>query len=281
MNLDGKTVLLTGASGGIGAHLAKEFSDAGARLILTGRDPAQLQRVRESLSEQQDHQLIVADLSTDAGVQHLAAECYRNEWEVDLLVNNAGLGDFCFLESTDRVMIRALLMVNLLVPIMLTRELLPLLKARQEAACVYIGSAYGSIGYPGFSVYGATKFGLRGFSEALRRELADTHVRILLAAPRATRTALNSTGVVAMNAAMGNVMDAPECVAQAIVGSILKDRWGMLAFGWPERFFIWLNSLAPHLLDRALRRQLPEIHQYARLPLTGRRLQDQLTGEKP
>jgi len=127
---------------------------------------------------------------------------------------------------------------------------------------VNIGSTFGSIGYPGFSVYCATKFALRGFSEALRRELADTNVGVLYLAPRATRTEMNNAAVEAMNAELQVNMDSPELVAERLVQALDADL-REVHLGFPERLFVRLNGILPRLVDKALRRQLPTIQHYA------------------
>jgi short-subunit dehydrogenase len=182
---------------------------------------------------------------------------------IDVLINNAGLSDFCFLEATDSAMISAMLNINLLVPVLLGVELLPLLKQKDRAVIINIGSIFGGIGYPGFSVYCASKFGLRGFSEALQREFAGSGIEVLYLAPRATKTPINSSRVVEMNRTLGNSMDDPQRVADVICQRISADRWGSCAIGWPERFFLWLNGAFPGLVSLALRRQLPAIKKFA------------------
>ena len=109
---------------------------------------------------------------------------------------------------------------------------------------VNIGSGFGSIGFAGYSGYSASKFALRGFTEALRRELADSSVRVGYLAPRATVTDMNSEQVVAMNKELGNKMDTPESVAEEFL-SLLKSDQTERYIGWPERFFVKLNSLLP------------------------------------
>ena len=134
--------------------------------------------------------------------------------------------------------------------------------ARLSALLLFVGSTFGAIGYPGFAPYSASKFGLRGFAEALRRELADTGIRVLHVAPRATRTAMNADAVVAMNAALGVAMDSPQHVAAQIVQA-LRDETPECALGWPEKFFAHLNRLLPGVVDRALRKQLPTVKRFA------------------
>ena len=151
--------------------------------------------------------------------------------------------------------------LNTLTPILLTRLLLPLMLSRQSVI-VNVGSGFGSIGFAGYCGYSASKFALRGFSEALRRELADTSVSVRYLAPRATTTDMNSDTVVAMNAELGNAMDEPMVVAGALLNLLAKSS-GTSYIGWPERFFIKLNGLFPALVDRALGKQLPAIRRHA------------------
>lgn len=126
-----------------------------------------------------------------------------------------------------------------------------------------LGSTFGSIGYPGFATYCASKFALRGFSEALRRELADTPIKVLYIAPRATRTGMNTQSVVALNDELNVAMDDPKTVA-AQIAAALQYEHELLYLGWPEKFFVRLNSLLPGIVDRALRKQLPVVQRFAR-----------------
>lgn len=128
---------------------------------------------------------------------------------------------------------------------------------------VNLGSAFGSLGYPGFSLYCASKFGLRGFSEALARELADSKIRILHLAPRATATAMNDRRVDALNETLGNAVDPPEAVARALL-RLLRGRRRRLALGRPEILFGLLNALTPGSVDAGIARQLPVIRRCAR-----------------
>ena len=103
---------------------------------------------------------------------------------------------------------------------------------------------------PYAAAYAASKFALRGFSEALRREMADTGVGVLYVAPRATRTSMNSAQAVALNSALKVAMDPPESVADAVLRAIELDR-SELYLGWPEKFFVRLNGLLPSEIGRA------------------------------
>jgi len=125
-----------------------------------------------------------------------------------------------------------------------------------------VGSTFGSIGFPFFAAYSASKFGLRGFSEALQRELDATGVDGIYVAPRAARTPLNTGPVVRMNEALKVAMDPPEVVAEAIVRAIERDR-ERVYLGWPEKAFVRLNALLPGVVGRALRKQSHPMRPYA------------------
>ena len=102
-----------------------------------------------------------------------------------------------------------------------------------------------------------------GFAEALRRELADTQVKVLYFAPRATQTGMNGAQVVAMNDELNVAMDDPHSVALQLLAAIRREEEERY-LGWPEKLFVRLNSLLPRLVDQALRKQLPIIQRFAR-----------------
>lgn len=263
MDISGKNVVLTGASGGIGRAIAGGLSKAGARLILVGRDEARLAALLEELGGG-DHVAIAADISSEDGRRRIFAECQsRSERGISLLINNAGIDGFGLFENQAPQAIRTLIDVNLVSPILLSLELLPLLQCQEESRIINIGSTFGSIGYPGFSTYCASKFGLRGFTEALRRELADSGTSVVYIAPRATRTNLNSAAVVAMNEALGTSMDDPSLVAKKVLQVACGRRNSAKYIGWPEKLFIRINALLPGIVDNSLRKQLPVIRRFA------------------
>lgn len=262
MRLQGRLVLLTGASGGIGAAIAARLAAQGARLILVGRSAERLQALCATLPAAGGaHLPLAADIATDAGREALRRALVGLGRPLDALVNGAGVNRFALLQDTTAGEIEAQLAVNLTAPILLTRLALPFLAP--DGRILNIGSSFGGIGYPGFSSYCASKFALRGFTEALRRELADGAVQVACLAPRATRTPLNSAAVCAMNEALGNATDPPERVARQVERMLLARRMRDRAIGWPERFFLRLNAVLPGLVDGALRRRLGAIKQFA------------------
>ena len=258
MQLKNKQVLLSGASGGIGWAIAESLAEAGANLLLLGRNEKKLFELQQSLPG--DHHIIIADLNTSEGRGKIAQSCLQHG--LDLWINAAGVMDFQLFENQHSDQLQQMLLTNLVSPILLTQNLLPLLQRRKDAAIVNIGSIFGSIGHPGFAAYCASKFGLRGFTEALQRELADSGIRILYLAPRATHTDLNSMAVTALNEALGNRVDSPQKVAQELM-NILASKRKHRYMGWPENFFVRINALFPSLVHRALVKKLPIIRHHA------------------
>lgn len=262
MHLHEARVVLTGASGGIGLAIAAALCAQGARVLAVARHRESL----EPLLQRYPQHLywVGADLTLPADRRKVldAAQAIDG---INLLINAAGINHFAMLEQLDDSDIDAMLALNISAPICLTKTLLPLLKQAESAMVVNVGSTYGSIGYPGYAGYCASKFALRGFSEALRRELADTRVGVLYVAPRATRTSMNSAAAQALNEALKSSVDHPQSVAAAVIHAIAGDRRD-LYLGWPERFFVRLNSLLPNVVDRGLRKQLPLIRRLSQKP---------------
>jgi len=264
MNIKNKTVVLTGASGGIGRAIAEKLDAAEARLVLVGRNEEKLKELVSNL-DGNAHVYVVADISSDEGRLNLRQYCESLGTQgIDVLVNCAGINDFGLLEGQSQSAIVDTISINLVSPMLICQDLLPMLRRRDGAQIINIGSTFGSIGYPGFSAYCASKFGLRGFTEALRRELADTSLRISYIAPRATHTDLNSDNIVAMNNELGTTMDDPSLVATEVMRVVAKRKPLDRYMGWPEKLFVKINALLPTLVDNSLRKQLPIIRRFAK-----------------
>lgn len=263
MLINHKNIALTGASGGLGQALAHQLALQGANLILVGRNQTALKKLQQSLPHSDRHSLAVADITKQKDRDDLVAFLQSVRGGLDILINNAGVSEFGFISQLSIDTIEHQLQTNLLSPILLCKALVPFLAQKPAAAIINIGSSFGSIGFPGFTSYCASKFGLRGFSEALRRELADTSIKVSYIAPRATKTRINSSQVVSMNKKLGNKMDDPELVAKIILRSIQTRTGRDTYIGWPEKLFVRLNSIWPRLVDGNLRRQLSTIRQFA------------------
>lgn len=267
MQFKDRHILITGATGGIGAALAKLLARRGARLLLHGRNLKRLEEIASVCMEQgsPDVQICSADLSTEQGRKRLVDYVCASFKGLDTLINNAGMGCFALFEQQSPAQIEALLATNITAPILLTRQLLPYLNANAEPRILNIGSAFGAIGFPGYTTYCASKGALRLFSEALGREYADTPLRVQYLAPRATRTSINSERANQMLAATGSSSDSPVVVAEAAL-KLMASGKAQAAVGWPEKLLVRLNGLRPELISAVLRRQLDKIKPYARVP---------------
>ncbi|HSQ70592.1 MAG TPA: SDR family oxidoreductase [Steroidobacteraceae bacterium] len=256
-------VLITGGAGGIGSAVARELLARGAAVLLVGRDGDALSRLSSSLAFAGERvATVAADLTLAAGRQDVVRAAAAWRGGVNVLMNNAGVSHFGMFEDQSPGQIDLTLAVNVQAPLQLCHAMLPQLLRQPEAVIINTGSVFGAIGYPGYAVYSATKHALRGFTEALRRELAGTNVRAMYVAPRATRTSINSPAVERMNAELGVATDTPESVAAALCDMLESGR-NAAVLGWPEKLFARLNAVLPGLVDRALRKQLPVIRRYA------------------
>lgn len=264
MNPEHKNILITGATGGIGRAITAELARRGARVHAVGRNRALLDELdREYGLSAAGGGTICADIAAPEGRAAVLAAWENPARPLDILINCAGISDFALFPEQDAALIERMIAVNVTAPMLLTRQLLAALRRAESARIINIGSTFGSIGYPGFVAYSATKFALRGFSEALRRELAGGTVRVDYIAPRATQTALNSRRVREMNRVLGISMDKPEKVAAAVLRVIRGKRGGNRFIGWPERLFVKINGIAPRLVDASLLKRLAVITRYA------------------
>lgn len=254
MRLDGRVVLITGAGSGIGRALALAAGRDGAMVGLVGRRPDPLQAVRDEIGRER---AFVHDCDIcDPAARRKLVEAVRERFGgLNVLVNNAGASHAGRIGAMPSAAIEEMIRINLAAAVALTADFIPLLHQQApEARIVNVGSMFGDIAYPLFAVYSATKFGLRGFSDALRRELAPSNIGVTYVAPRATSTPALS-GHADLVQPFEMKVDAPEDVARRIVDAIRRD--AATAYpGTTERFFILIQRLFPALVDRAAARHL-------------------------
>lgn len=263
MNISGQRILLTGAAGGIGSVLAKALAERGAELVLVDIDAARLESLRqEILASGGRASAFQCDLSLPGAPSQLCDRVLGTVGSLQLLVNCAGLANFGEFEAQSPESLEKLWRINVLAPMELVRAVLPHMKSRKYGRIVNVGSIFGSIGFAFFTSYSASKFAMRGFSEALRRELAGSGVGVTYVAPRYTRTPLNHGPVSRMAEAVGMNSDAPEVVVRHVVRAIEKNREDYY-IGWPECLFVRINAIFPRLVDGALHKQNQTARRFA------------------
>ncbi len=257
INWKQQTVIITGAYGGLGQELCKHLNKLGANLIITGRDNDKLQQLKSKIS---NCTVLAGEVNSEKFIADLLAMTKTHNSQGHILINNAGVSSAAFLSEQSHEEIKAQLDINLLAPIMLSKVLLPWLKSAKTGKIINIGSTFGAIGYPGFSLYSASKFGLRGFSQALNRELSDTNISVQYLAPRAIATSINSDKVNGLNAKLKNAVDKPEDIVPQIIKAIEKNKSEKF-FGFPEKLFAKINALFPSVVSNAIKKEHKTIKQ--------------------
>jgi len=248
-----KIVVITGAGSGIGAALAAEAAKDGWQVILVGRRHAPLMDIASTLPQQTNPICVSADVTQADGRTAVRNACDAAGGSISMLINNAGVVHVGTLQEMDDVAISSMLNTNLAAPIALTRDLLPCLRGSREAQIVNVGSMFGDIAFPLFCVYSATKFGLRGFSDALRRELAGEKIGITYAAPRAVKTPAADAFEDLIDPFQMK-LDSAEKVGRRIWKNALKGKRNIYPAG-PELIFLLLQRLVPKLIDGGLVKQ--------------------------
>lgn len=253
--VNGQVVIVTGASSGIGEATARAFAQAGARLVLAARRLERLQALAAEMERQGVEALAVAaDLSRLADSQQLVEAARDRFGRVDVLVNNAGFGRLDWLENLDPATdIEAQLAVNVLGVVRTTRLVLPLMIAQRSGHIINMASLAGLVATPTYSIYAASKFAVRGFSEALRREVAPWRIHVSVVFPGGVATEFGSHAGIRRKTGMTTpawLRLTPEDVAKGVVGLVRRPR-ANLVMPRLSRLAVYANWLAPWLVDWA------------------------------
>jgi uncharacterized protein len=242
LQLAGRSILLTGATGGLGRAIATAFAARGARLVLSGRKPEALEELAAALP---DAVVAPADLTDPASLRALA----ESHPDVDVVVANAGMPGSGALDSFSEDEIDRVLDVNLRAPIVLARLYVPRMRARGSGHLVLMSSLSGRAPVAGGALYSATKFGLRGFGASLRADLRGTGVGVSIVSPGFVHEA----GMFADSGAAlppGFRTVSPERVADATISAVERDRSEVTVAPLELRLGTTLAAVAPELASR-------------------------------
>jgi len=245
VELDGKTVLLTGATAGIGRAVAAAIAGRGARLVLSARREDALNELAGSLPG--EHRVVAVDLAEGGAAERLAAEA----GQVDGLVANAALPGTGKLESFSSDELQRALRVNLESPMLLARALEPAMRERGYGHLVFVSSLSGKAPSPRSAIYAATKFGLRGFALCLRADLARTGVGVSLVVPGFIRDA----GMFAESGAKpppGMGTSTPQEVAAGVVKAIERNKVEVAVAPVQTRALAHVGLASPRIAMRAI-----------------------------
>jgi len=257
MIINGKVFVVTGASSGIGRALAKNLSAQGAKLVLADLNADGLQATLAALDTPDNAHGVVGDITEDKVRKDIIDTATQAFGGIDALVNNAGVVAVGPLAGADEQALELMLRVNLLAPMLLVRDLLPVLERSDSPTIINVGSMFGDIAFPLFAAYSATKFGMRGLSDALRRELAPKGVTVTYIAPRAAKTGATSAFEHLIEP-MKMKLDEPEQVAASIADAIRSGARSSYPKG-AERFFVLVQRMMPKLVDNSIIQQLKSL----------------------
>lgn len=247
-----KVVVITGASSGIGKATARKFANQGSKLVLIARRDDILNDLKSSLGDTSVLN-IKTDITDINDLEHAISEILSTFGHIDILINNAGIVDTEPLENIDAERIQQIIDVNLIAPINITRLALPLMRPQQQAHIVNVSSTVGLTRVPNQSTYGASKAGLNGFTDAMRRELHDTGIGVSMVLPGLVNTpmlgdfenrdeALNMLKETGMDIP-GVYLNEPEEIAEHIIEAIRYNRREVLLGGW---MFVMLSLMGRH-----------------------------------
>lgn len=188
MDIQGKVVIITGASMGIGEATARVFAETGAKLVLAARSQGKLEAVARSLPEGTETLIVPTDMTDQAQVGALIENAYERFGRIDLLINNAGQSAIGSVATLDPEVYRQVIELNLLGPLHAMQAVVPKMKAQGGGVIINISSSVSKLAIPGIGAYASTKYALNGLSLTARTELAADNIRVVLFHPGQTAT---------------------------------------------------------------------------------------------
>lgn len=248
--LSGKTVWITGASSGIGEHLAYGFSSKGCHVILSARRAEQLQRVANQCSDASKSYIHAFDMGEVANLDTAYSEALKFTGQIDILVNNAGISQRASVSGDSVDLDRKIFEVNFFGNIRLARLVLPHMTERGSGNIVVISSIAGKVSTPFRSAYSASKHALHGWYDALRAEVSSRGVQVHMICPGYIKTnisinALNQQGEKhnVMDPGQDKGMDPTTC-ARRIIKAVESGKKEVL-IGGKETKFVFIRNLFP------------------------------------
>ena len=256
-------VLITGANGGFGRQMTRQFLEAGSRLILTDINENHLIRLQADIEAKPDTVLaaIAADLSRADDCQHLYNEVLKTDTIPDVIINNAGIGLGGRFDHVPKDRWEQLMEINLIAPMRLCQLFLPHLIQRQSGHIVNISSIAGWVGSKGLTSYCAAKFGLRGFSEALAGDLEEFDVHVTTVYPFFSRTPILDSeqfGYEKRREVPDDIVTDPADVVAAIIKGVRRNRKQVFPdrtakqIHYISRFFPWIIPILNRRMEEKI-----------------------------
>jgi short-subunit dehydrogenase len=254
-NLQGKVVVITGASSGIGAACAKEFAERGCRVVLAARDSVRLKDLEYYL-QSYGHEAIAVrtDVEKEADCSFLINKAVEKFGTVDVLINNAGLSMRALFEEVNLDVLRKLMNVNFWGTVYCTKYALPYLTENQGSV-VGVTSIAGFHGLPARTGYSASKFAMHGFLETIRIENLKNGLHVMITAPGFTASNVRKSALGANGEKQGDSpRDESKMMTAADVAKIIADgivrRKRNVIMSWEGMITVFLQRIVPRALDR-------------------------------
>jgi len=256
MDLKNKTVIITGASSGIGKACAESFAKRGANVVLGARQYVTLCQITDELERNYGIRAlaVACDLSKEQDCQQLIQQAITAFGRIDVLINNAGISMRALFKDLDLVVIRNLMDVNFWGTVYCTKYALPEL-LKNQGSVVGVSSIAGYKGLPGRTGYSSSKFAMNGFLEALRVENLKTGLHVMLASPGFTASNIRKVALVKDGSSQGETsmdedkMMSSEEVAEIITEGVLARKRTLIMTG-QGKLTVFLSKWLPGLLDK-------------------------------
>jgi hypothetical protein len=262
MKIDSCNALITGASAGIGREFARQLADRAQSIVLLARRTERLAQLRQELLNRKPNlevHIFAVDVADEAQIQSLVESLGRDKIDVDLLINNAGLGDAGPFATSDLTRNEQMLLVNVMALTSLTRQLLPQMIAKRHGGILNVSSSAGFLPIPGDAVYAASKAYVTSFSEALRAELRGTGVSVCALCPGPVQTEFQEVarrqGVRSRLGPEFVVVPVEQVVRDALA-ALEADR-PLVIPGFAMKFVMFVGRLMPMPILRLIFRLVP------------------------
>ena len=259
-NVQGKVVWITGASSGLGKALATTLASQGAQVVLSARRFEELENVRASLPNPDQHISVAMDITDEAQVRDAYAQVLKQKGRIDWLINNAGLSQRALIAETSMQTERAIMEVDYFSQVFLTKLVLPTFIAQKSGRIVYVSSVAGLLGTQYRASYSAAKAAIHMWANSLRAEVAQDGIGVSVLFPGFVQTnvsinALNGEGKAQGydNEATANGLTAEEFSEQA-VKALLKGEEYIVIGGRKEKLGVFVSRLSPPTLYKMIRK---------------------------
>ena len=255
LSMKDKVVIITGGSSGIGKALAEEFGKNGSKILITGRNPNDLNEVVENLGKKG---IIItgfqADVSREEDNRAMAAEAIRMYGQIDILINNAGITMRALFEDVELAVVKKVMDINFYGVLYATKSCLPEI-IKNKGSVIGISSVAGYRGLPGRTGYSASKFALNGFLEVLRTEMLRKDVHVLTACPGFTTSNIRKRSLTKDGSQQGDsprdeneMMTAAECAVRIYRATVKRKK--IIILTTQGKLAVFLNKWFPGFMDK-------------------------------